>query len=145
MVQIRPAAAQELKRLLRRHTTPGTDAEPQVYLTLEPGGCADWTYRLSAAALSTQTKTALTCGDLSLAVPIDQLDLVKDLTIDYAEDLMGGGFRFVNPVAQRTCGCGNAFALNAEAPVAQDCTAVHLPTPLSDPESDEEMLQTLGS
>ncbi len=129
MVQIRPAAVQELKRLLHRHTPQGTDAEPQVYLTLEPGGCADWTYRLTAAAVSPQARTPLACGDISLAVLIDQVDLVKDLTIDYAEDLMGGGFRFVNPLAQRTCGCGNAFALSADAPVAQDCTAVHLPTP----------------
>lgn len=129
MVQIRPAAAQELNRLLRRHRAQGGEHSPQIYLVLEPGGCADWTYRLTAEARHQQPITVLACGDLSLAVPVDQVDLVKDLTIDYAEDLMGGGFRFINPLAQRTCGCGNAFALAADAPVTQDCTAAHLPTP----------------
>ncbi|PZV09572.1 MAG: iron-sulfur cluster assembly accessory protein [Leptolyngbya sp.] len=129
MVQIRPAAAQELKRLLHRHTTQGSRPSPQIYLTLEPGGCADWTYRLTADIAPQRSLTTLPCGDISLAVPSDQVDLVQDLTIDYAEDLMGGGFRFINPLAQRTCGCGNAFALSADTPVTQDCTAAHLPTP----------------
>lgn len=129
MVQIRPAAAQELKRLLRRHSAQDLEHSPQIYLALEPGGCADWTYCLTAEATTQGPLATLACGDISLAVPSDQMDLVRDLTIDYAEDLMGGGFRFVNPLAQRTCGCGNAFALTADALVTQDCTAAHLPTP----------------
>ncbi|MEA5452224.1 iron-sulfur cluster assembly accessory protein [Leptolyngbya sp. CCNP1308] len=129
MVQIRPAAAQELKRLLRRHNAQSPGHSPQIYLALEPGGCADWTYRLTAEATPQESLDTLACGDISLAVPSGQMDLVKDLTIDYAEDLMGGGFRFVNPLAQRTCGCGNAFAITVDAPVTQDCTAAHLPTP----------------
>ncbi|MBW4481675.1 MAG: iron-sulfur cluster assembly accessory protein [Tildeniella torsiva UHER 1998/13D] len=129
MVEIRPAAAQEFKRLLRRHTAQGTEHAPQLCLALEPGGCADWTYRLTAEATTQGPLATIACGDISLAVPIDQMDLVRDLTIDYAEDLMGGGFRFINPLAQRTCGCGNAFVLTADAPVTQDCTAAHLPAP----------------
>ncbi|MBD2107701.1 iron-sulfur cluster assembly accessory protein [Nodosilinea sp. FACHB-13] len=128
MVQIRPAAAQELKRLLHRHTAH-TRSASQIYLTLEPGGCADWTYQLTSNITPQRPLATLTCGEISLAVPVDQVELIEDLTIDYAEDLMGGGFRFTNPLAQRTCGCGNAFALSADTPVTQDCTAAHLPTP----------------
>lgn len=129
MVQIRPAAVQELNRLLRRHNAQGTEQASQIYLALEPGGCADWTYCLTTAATPQEPLATIACGDISLAVPSEQMDLVRDLTIDYAEDLMGGGFRFTNPLAQSTCGCGNAFALTADAPVTQDCTAAHLPTP----------------
>jgi iron-sulfur cluster assembly protein len=122
MVQIRPAAAQELRRLLG-HQIPSKLAPPaMVYLTLEPGGCADWTYCLTITAAAPQPTTPLACGDISLAIPTAQLDLVKDLVIDYAEDLMGGGFRFVNPIAQSTCGCGNAFSLSADGSNTQDCT-----------------------
>lgn len=127
MVQIRPAAAQELKRLLQRQGAGATDPLPQVYLTLEPGGCADWTYRLTAETALQSPAIALPCADLSLVVAADQLDLLKDLTIDYSEDLMGGGFRFTNPLAQRTCGCGNAFSLRADAPVTEDCTGFNHP------------------
>jgi iron-sulfur cluster assembly protein len=126
MVQIRPAAAQELSRLLQRQKASAPGQNSVVYLALEPGGCADWTYCLTADYPPQQPTTVLNCGDLRLAIPTEQLELVKDLVIDYAEDLMGGGFRFINPLAQRTCGCGNAFALNADTPVTQDCTAPNL-------------------
>ncbi|MGF1519683.1 MAG: HesB/IscA family protein [Nodosilinea sp.] len=133
MVEIRPAAAQELTRLLHRHRTQAanqaTGSTPIAQLTLEPGGCADWTYRLTVAADIDQPTTAVAHNGIDLAIPTAQLDLLKDLVIDYSEDLMGGGFRFINPLAQSTCGCGNAFALSADSPVTQDCTAAHLPTP----------------
>ncbi len=133
MVEIRPAAAQELTRLLHRHSTQATNqatgSTPTVQLTLEPGGCADWTYRLTVAADIDQPTTAVAHNGIDLAIPTAQLDLLKDLVIDYSEDLMGGGFRFINPLAQSTCGCGNAFGLSVDRPVTQDCTAAHLPTP----------------
>ncbi len=129
IMQIRPAAAQEITRLLNRQATSTGDRPRHAYLTLEPSGCAEWTYRLTASPEPQQAITVLDCGsNISLAVSKVHLDLLKDLTIDYAEDLMGGGFRFINPIAQRTCGCGNAFALSAETSVAEDCTTPGRPT-----------------
>ncbi|MBE9135980.1 iron-sulfur cluster assembly accessory protein [Nodosilinea sp. LEGE 07088] len=122
MVQIRAAASQEIKRLLHQYPDEQEWHLAQIYLTLEPGGCADWTYCLTAKPTSQQPLTVINCDNLHLGIPTAQLDLVKDLIIDYAEDLMGGGFRFINPLAQRTCGCGNAFALSADTSVSQDCT-----------------------
>ncbi|WP_143438253.1 iron-sulfur cluster assembly accessory protein, partial [Hydrocoleum sp. CS-953] len=36
---------------------------------------------------------------------------LNGLTLDYSEDLMGGGFRFNNPNAKVVCGCGNSFSV----------------------------------
>jgi iron-sulfur cluster assembly accessory protein len=49
-----------------------------------------------------------------LEVVIDQpsAPYLNGLTVDYTEDLMGGGFRFHNPNATHTCGCGNAFSVD---------------------------------
>lgn len=128
MIKIRPAAAQELQRLLRRHTDDAVEPRAKAYLRLIPGGCADWTYCLNPNPSPRQPITMLDCDGICLAIPTDQLNLVKDLTIDYAEDLVGGGFRFTNPLAQRTCGCGNAFTLSADAPIATDCSLLQGPT-----------------
>ncbi|MGB3572179.1 MAG: hypothetical protein WBA01_09045, partial [Phormidesmis sp.] len=38
-------------------------------------------------------------------------DYIKDLKIDFAEDLTGGAFRFDNPLATESCRCGHAFAV----------------------------------
>jgi len=39
------------------------------------------------------------------------LDYINGLMLDYSEDLMGGGFRFHNPNAKHSCGCGNSFSV----------------------------------
>ena len=31
--------------------------------------------------------------------------------IDYSDDLLNGGFKFTNPQANRTCGCGTSFSV----------------------------------
>lgn len=35
---------------------------------------------------------------------------LNGLTLDYSTDLIGGGFKFVNPNATRTCSCGTSFS-----------------------------------
>jgi hypothetical protein len=40
---------------------------------------------------------------------------------------MGGGFRFVNPQAQHTCGCGNAFSIHTTAGNCREVTESTLP------------------
>jgi len=32
------------------------------------------------------------------------------LLLDYSDSLIGGGFKFTNPNATQTCGCGSSFA-----------------------------------
>ena len=31
--------------------------------------------------------------------------------IDFSDDLLNGGFKFGNPQANRTCGCGTSFSV----------------------------------
>ena len=34
---------------------------------------------------------------------------LEGITIDYEDDLIKAGFRFINPNATKTCGCGGSF------------------------------------
>jgi iron-sulfur cluster assembly accessory protein len=123
MIHLRPAAVQELKRLL--HLQP--DQPRQVRLHLQPGGCLEWTYQLSPAGVATEAEVPVNCGELEVLVVDSLLPYIQELTVDFSEDLMGGGFRFVNPQAAQTCGCGNSFSLTADCS-SGDCeaTAVNL-------------------
>jgi len=33
------------------------------------------------------------------------------LELDYSDELIGGGFKFFNPNAEDSCGCGSSFAV----------------------------------
>ncbi|NJL49193.1 MAG: iron-sulfur cluster assembly accessory protein [Leptolyngbyaceae cyanobacterium SM2_5_2] len=123
MINLRPAAVQELKRLLRAQ--PGQP--PQVRLHLQLGGCLEWTYQLRSADVALESEVMVDCGDLGVLVANPLLPYLQGLTIDFSEDLMGGGFRFVNPQAAQTCGCGNSFSLTA-GHLSGDCQ-----TPAADP------------
>lgn len=50
-------------------------------------------------------------GDLQVMFQSSELNYLNGLVIDYSEDMMGGGFRFSNPNADRVCGCGNSFSV----------------------------------
>ena len=35
---------------------------------------------------------------------------LKNVTVDYSDDMLTGGFKIKNPNAERTCGCGTSFS-----------------------------------
>ncbi|MBD0303495.1 MAG: iron-sulfur cluster assembly accessory protein, partial [Tolypothrix sp. T3-bin4] len=49
-------------------------------------------------------------NNVQIVIDTNSYNQINGLTIDYSEDLMGGAFRFQNPQAVATCGCGNSFS-----------------------------------
>jgi len=112
MLEISPTAVAEIHRIERNRQTP-------IYLRLmvKPGGCQDFYYDLAWESAPTEDSESATQSDLSLEINgisliVDRQswEYVRELKLDYAEDLMGGGFRFHNPQHRKTCGCGISFA-----------------------------------
>ncbi|MDX2213618.1 MAG: iron-sulfur cluster assembly accessory protein [Oculatellaceae cyanobacterium bins.114] len=106
MIHLSHAAIYELNRLKARH--PNATG---VRLAVKPGGCADLYYSLEFDQEITPTEYAYQYEGIQIAIAPDSLNHLKGTTIDYSEDLMGGGFRFHNPNATRSCDCGNSFAV----------------------------------
>ena len=50
-------------------------------------------------------------GTMKLIVPFASYVYLEDTEIDFSEDLLNGGFKFGNPQANRTCGCGTSFSV----------------------------------
>ncbi|WP_198805545.1 HesB/IscA family protein [Leptolyngbya sp. BL0902] len=119
MIHLRPAAAQEIQRLLQ-----SSSHHHGLRIHLQPSDCAEWSYDLSPAQGVNPDDTTFQVGALQIVMAESMRPLLNDLTIDYAEDLMGGGFRFINPQARQTCGCGNAFSVTTTAATVEDCHAV---------------------
>ncbi|NJN21227.1 MAG: iron-sulfur cluster assembly accessory protein [Leptolyngbya sp. RL_3_1] len=119
MIHLSSAAVEELKRL-QSHAAP---EPPTVRLVVTAGGCAGLRYDLGFAPTLTPSDRTLSVAGLTVMVSPETLAQCEGLTVDYAEDLMGGNFRFTNPLAQQTCSCGGSFSLEAKASAwPQDCT-----------------------
>ena len=116
MVKFSPAAIAELHRWGRSRATAEAGQGWTVILEKITGSCHPWAYNLRLSPISPKTdssQAAIPLDDgLQLLVSGPDQSWCDQLTIDYAEDLIGGGFRFINPKATQTCSCGVSFDLN---------------------------------
>jgi iron-sulfur cluster assembly protein len=88
------------------------DDDGQLFLrvSIKGGGCAGLQYNLDIDDKSSKFDVFCQYGDLKIAVDIFSLHYLTNTTIDYQESLEGAGFKFSNPNARKTCGCGSSFA-----------------------------------
>ena len=108
-IKLTDAAVQQVKRLLTK------DGRPEAFLRLgvKGGGCSGLEYVMK---IDTQPK------DIDLILELDGVRVACDAksavflngsVFDFTGNLIGGGFKFENPNAGRSCGCGTSFTPKA--------------------------------
>lgn len=114
-IEIGQAAAREINRIKLARNQP----DSQLRLKVEPGGCSGLFYclELEPIAIEQQKDGEHYFESNKIAIVIDahSYSYLNGIKLDYAEDLMGGGFRFQNPQAHNVCGCGISFSLATES------------------------------
>lgn len=108
MIQLSKAAASEIKRLQMHRR----QSQAKLRLSVQAGGCADFYYTIDFDEAISQGDRVYDCHHIQVVVDSQSLNYLTGLTLDYSEDLMGGGFRFHNPNAVESCGCGNSFRVS---------------------------------
>jgi iron-sulfur cluster assembly accessory protein len=109
MIHLSLAAANEIRRLLSR--------QPNMLfrLQVQVGGCSGLFYDLAVDEAVRLGDQVYECSGIPVVVDAQSLNYINGMTLDYSEDLLGGGFRFHNPNATERCGCGNSFSANADS------------------------------
>jgi iron-sulfur cluster assembly accessory protein len=107
MIHLSKTAAQEVKRLKSKNP----NSNVVFRLGVESIGCSGLSYTMKFDAATTPEDAVCESEGIQIAIDLQQLKYLNELTIDYSEDLMGGGFRFQNPNAAQNCSCGNSFAV----------------------------------
>ena len=72
------------------------------------GGCSGLTYGLMFDDLI-DDDTKHQFGELTVIIDSKSLTYLKNVELDFEDGLNGSGFKFNNPDACRTCGCGDSF------------------------------------
>jgi iron-sulfur cluster assembly accessory protein len=80
-------------------------------ISVNGGGCSGFQYSFDIVPAAEDGD--LIMGDAVARVAVDPLSLefIKGARLDFVEDLMGSSFRFENPNATASCGCGASFAV----------------------------------
>lgn len=107
MIHLSPAAITEVNRIKSRHHNP----DACFRLRVKSGGCAEFYYTMELDEVVTASDRVVDCHGIRVAIDPESLKYLNGLNLDYTEDLMGGGFRFHNPNAASSCGCGNSFSV----------------------------------
>ncbi|WP_107668162.1 iron-sulfur cluster assembly accessory protein [Cyanothece sp. BG0011] len=107
MIELTSAAIQEIKRMQNSRQQPNS----YFRLGVKPGGCDGLYYTFDLSETKENSDRLQTVEDISLLIDEHSLNYLSDLRLDYAEDLMGGGFRFHNPLIATSCRCGLSFTL----------------------------------
>jgi len=107
MITISDAAQKEIKRI----QTTRKQQDSYLRLTVKAGGCADFYYIMDWEQTIDGSDRLYPQQDFSVVIDEASLPYLHQLTLDYTEDLMGGGFRFKNPQATHTCSCSLSFSI----------------------------------
>jgi iron-sulfur cluster assembly protein len=109
MIQLSPAAATEITRLQACQASP----DHVFGLSVAASGCAGLAYVMQFVAVEPGDRLYYSSG-IPMLIDPHSLSYLEGVILDYSEDLMGGGFRFHNPQAYKSCGCGISFSITAE-------------------------------
>ncbi|MDB9374501.1 HesB/IscA family protein [Nodularia sphaerocarpa] len=106
MIHLSQAAISEIGRLQLKQ-----QSNALLRLTIKQGGCSGWFYDMSFDETVKTDDRVFNSSGIKVVIDDESFNYVNGLALDYSEDLMGGGFRFHNPQAIATCGCGNSFSI----------------------------------
>lgn len=74
------------------------------------GGCSGFSYDLFFEDEVSELDQKFESRGIVMYVDMMSCQYLEGVEIDYVESLHGAGFKFNNPTAKSTCGCGSSFS-----------------------------------
>ena len=89
----------------------GIDADYGLRVAVRGGGCSGFEYALDFEEAERDTDWVYRQGDLRVFVDPVSARYLEGTEIDYVLGTTGAGFKFNNPKAVGSCGCGSSFSV----------------------------------
>lgn len=106
MITLTPSAASKLQDVL--HSKGYSEATHGLRVFVQGGGCGGMQYGMT---FDTAREGDEVYEQHGMRVIVDPTSMfyIDGASIDYIDNLMGGGFHIDNPQAVSSCGCGSSF------------------------------------
>jgi iron-sulfur cluster assembly accessory protein len=101
-----PAAIEAVRNAIKEEGQPGDGLRVSVI----GGGCSGYQYNLDFEKEPRAGDLNLNFDGVPVFVDPVSAGYLKGTVIDFVSGLNGTGFKFNNPNAKRTCGCGSSFS-----------------------------------
>lgn len=108
-IVITERAAKEFRHILREKGLPD---DTGMRLSVKGGGCSGFSYQIDLER-NPADEFDLESLQHGVRVLVDMKSefYMQGSTIDFNDSLMERGFKFSNPTASGTCGCGSSFSI----------------------------------
>jgi iron-sulfur cluster assembly protein len=103
-VEITAAAAAEIARQRDKRSTP----DAMIRIGVRGGGCTGFTYVFEWTEQARATDKVFSAHGVSIVIDPKSLVYLGGMQLDFVRGMMGHGFKFNNPNAKGSCGCGES-------------------------------------
>ena len=79
-------------------------------MSVESGGCSGMSYKMDFSSEKKEFDKIFETNGLSVICDLKSWLYLKNIEVDYSDDLLKGGIKINNPNAERSCGCGTSFS-----------------------------------
>ena len=107
-VTLTPKAA-EMVKITREQE--GIEPTHGLRIAVRGGGCSGFEYALDFENEARDNDWIYEQSGLTIYVDSVSARYLEGTSIDYVLGMAGAGFKFINPQARGTCGCGSSFAV----------------------------------
>ncbi len=104
MITLTDSDANKIRAMLLEKEETGLRA------AVQGGGCSGFTYKLLFDNQKDGDRV-ITDKDVEIYLDSKSFLYLMGTEIDFVDELNQTGFKFVNPNAKRTCGCGESFSI----------------------------------
>ncbi|MCC7015556.1 MAG: iron-sulfur cluster assembly accessory protein [Planctomycetes bacterium] len=108
MITLTERAASEVKRIVAEQKLPEATA---LRVGVKGGGCSGFSYTLGFDDAVTETDQVYEIDGVRVICDPKSFLYLNGTQIDFEDNLMGRGFKFGNPNAAKSCGCGESFSV----------------------------------
>ena len=106
VITVTEKAVKQLKTAMKS----AGDENQILRMSVEGGGCSGMTYNMDFDNQQREFDKVFESNGLKIVCDLKSWLYLKDIEVDYSNDLLNGGFQIKNPNADRTCGCGTSFS-----------------------------------
>ena len=106
VVTLTESAIQKIKSMMQKEGKEGY----ALRFGLTTGGCAGLSYEMKFQKNPYENDISYEYKGLVVIVNQESIEFVKGVEIDYVDTLKESGFKYKNPNAKSSCGCGTSFS-----------------------------------
>ncbi|MET0069579.1 MAG: iron-sulfur cluster assembly accessory protein [Candidatus Thiodiazotropha sp.] len=106
MITLTESAQKAISRFVKGAESPVQGLR----ISVTGGGCSGMQYGLALEESPNKDDTIIEVDGLKLFVDPYSAPMLNGVRVDFLDSMEGSGFKFENPNASASCGCGNSFS-----------------------------------